>query len=58
LRSKLVEIGVKILSMNTTMPDKHTVKIDMVVRVPSSIKMDRLINAVNEVDETHSAQIT
>jgi putative Mg2+ transporter-C (MgtC) family protein len=58
LRSKLVEIGVKILSMNTTMPDKHTVKIDMVVRVPSSIKMDRLINAVNQVDETHSAQIT
>ena len=58
LRTDLSDIGVKVLSMNTTMPDKDTIKIDMVIRVPENIKMDKLIDVVNNIDQHNHMQIS
>jgi putative Mg2+ transporter-C (MgtC) family protein len=57
LRTRLEGRNVSILSMNAAMPDKATLKIDMIIRIPSDLKMDALINEVNAIDEMQSVQI-
>ena len=57
LRTRLEKRKVSILSLNAAMPDKKTLKIDMIIRMPSDLKMDALINLVNDIDETQSVQI-
>ena len=58
LRTSLSDIGIKVLSMNTAMPDNRTIKIDMVIRVPEDIKMDKLIDVVNSIDKHNQTQIS
>ena len=57
LRTRLESRKVKIISMNAAMPDKETLKLDMIIRVPGDLKMDALINLVNDIGDTKSMQI-
>ncbi len=57
LRTRLEQKRVSILSLNAAMSDKKTLKVDMVIRLPGDLRMDSLINVVNELEETQSISI-
>ena len=39
------------------MPNKKTLKLEMVIRKPSDLGMDKVINLINEIDETQKMEI-
>ena len=53
----LEERKVKLVSLNASMPDKETLKLNMVIRKPADLGMDHLINMVNGMDEAKSMEI-
>lgn len=57
LRTVLEEKGVRVLSLNASMPDKATLKLSLVIRMPADLGMDSLINLVNTLDATKSMEI-
>ena len=57
LRKRLEMKKVTILSLNAAMSDKKSLKVDMVIRLPGDLRMDSLINVVNELEETQSIEI-
>tara|TARA_B100000131_G_scaffold320847_1_gene370016 strand:- start:743 stop:1402 length:660 start_codon:yes stop_codon:yes gene_type:complete len=48
---------VQMISLNASMPDKSTLKLSMIIRKPSDLGMDRVINLVNGLDEAKSMEI-
>ena len=57
IKSLLAERKVKVVSLNAAMPDKTTLKLSMVIRKPSDLGMDSIINMVNSLDEAQSMEI-
>lgn len=53
----LLENGVKVSSLNACMPDKTTLKLNLVIRKPGSLGMDSVINLINGIDEASSLEI-
>ena len=57
LRENLDEYKIKVVSLNASMPDKETLKLEMVIRKPSDIGMDKVINIVSSMDEAQSMSL-
>jgi len=57
LRTVLEEQRVKMISLNASMPDKETLRLSMIIRKPSELGMDRIINMVNNMAEAKSMEI-
>ncbi len=57
IKSLLAARKVKVISLNASMPDKKTLKLGMVIRKPSDLGMDSIINIVNSLDEAQSMEI-
>tara|TARA_B100000214_G_C23864496_1_gene579639 strand:+ start:190 stop:852 length:663 start_codon:yes stop_codon:yes gene_type:complete len=57
IKSILKEKGVKMVSLNASMPDKETLKLTMVIRKPGNLGMDSIINLVNSMDAAKSMEI-
>ena len=53
----LSEKKVKIVSLNASMPDKETLKLTMVIRKPSELGMDSIINLINGLAEAKAMEI-
>lgn len=56
VRAMLEERGVKLMSLNASMPDKKTLKLSMVIRKPDSLGMDKIINLTNTLEEAKSME--
>jgi len=52
----LLSEKVKMVSLNASMPDKKTLKLSMIIRKPSELGMDKIINLINSIDETKSME--
>jgi len=48
---------VKVVSLNARMPNKKTLKLEMIVRKPSTLGMDKIIDIVNSIDEAQDMEI-
>ena len=48
---------VKVESLNARMPNKKTLKLELIVRKPKDLAMDKLINVLNSIDETQDMAI-
>ena len=57
LKHILSEKKVKIVSLNASMPDKETLKLTMVIRKPSELGMDSIINLINGLAEAKAMEI-
>lgn len=57
LRENLDEYKIKVVSLNASMPDKETLKLEMVIRKPNDIRMDKVINIVSSMDEAQSMSL-
>ena len=57
VKEVLLENNVKISSLNASMPDKTTLKLNMVIRKPTDLGMDSVINLMNSIEETASMEI-
>ena len=57
LRENLGEYKIKVVSLNASMPDRETLKIEMVIRKPSDIGMDKVINIVSSMDEAQTMSL-
>ena len=57
VRCLLREKKIEIVSLNASMPNKKTLKLNMVIRKPSEVGMDKVINLVNSLDEAQSMEI-
>ena len=57
IKSLLTEKKVKIVSLNASMPDKVTLKVSLVIKKPSSLGMDSIINLMNTLNEAKSMEI-
>ena len=57
VRTILDEQNVKVVSINVSMPNKSTVKLGTVIRMPSDLKLDKLIGLINKLDEPKSMEI-
>lgn len=57
IKEMLAGRGVKFVSLNASMPDKETLRLSMIIRKPSSVGMDSIINLVNSLDEAKSMEI-
>ena len=57
LKEMLIIHKVKIISLNAAMPNKKTLKLEMVILKPSDLGMDKVINIVNSMEETQSMEI-
>tara|TARA_A100001011_G_C14315533_1_gene847797 strand:- start:1311 stop:1973 length:663 start_codon:yes stop_codon:yes gene_type:complete len=57
VRTILDEQNVKVVSINVSMPNKSTVKLGTVIRMPSDLKLDKLIGLINKLDEAKSMEI-
>ena len=53
----LSEKKVKVVSLNASMPDKETLKLTMVIRKPSELGMDSIINLINGLAEAKAMEI-
>ena len=56
-REMLKAYKVKIVSLNASMPNKATLKLEMVIRKPSDLGMDKVINIVSSMDEAQSMSL-
>ena len=57
IRTMLNERKVKLVSLSASMPDRATLKLSMVIRKPSNLGMDSLINSLTEFSETRSMDL-
>ena len=57
VRETLEAKNVKLVSLSASMPDRSTLKLSMVIRKPSDLGMDSLINALTEIGETRSMDL-
>ena len=57
LRENLDEYKIKVVSLNASMPDRETLKLEMVIRKPSEIGMDKVINIVSSMDEAQTMSL-
>ena len=57
IRGMLQERRVKLVSLSASMPDRATLKLSMVIRKPSTLGMDSLINSLTEFSETRSMDL-
>ncbi len=57
VRNALAEKNVKLVSLSASMPDRSTLKLSMVIRKPSDLGMDSLINTLTEFSETRSMDL-
>ena len=57
IRMMLNERKVKLVSLSASMPDRATLKLSMVIRKPSNLGMDSLINSLTEFSETRSMDL-
>ena len=48
---------VKVVSLNARMPNKKTLKLEMIVRKPNDLGMDKLIDILNSIDEAQDMAI-
>ncbi len=48
---------VKLVSVNASMPDKKTLKLSLIIRRPSELGLDKIINLINSIDEAKSMEI-
>lgn len=57
IKSLLGGRGVKMISLNASMPDKATLKLSMIIRKPNNLGMDSIINLINSLDEAKAMEI-
>ena len=57
LRENLGEYKIKVVSLNASMPDRETLKLEMVIRKPNDIGMDKVINIVSSMDEAQTMSL-
>jgi len=57
IRTLLEEMKVKIVSLSASMPNKTTLKLGLVIRTPSDLKMDTLISRINKIDAAQSMEV-
>ncbi len=57
IREMFEEHRVKLVSLSASMPDRATLKLSMVIRKPSNLGMDSLINSLTEFSETRSMDL-
>tara|TARA_Y100000992_G_C21248539_1_gene484615 strand:+ start:404 stop:1063 length:660 start_codon:yes stop_codon:yes gene_type:complete len=57
LRENLGEYKIKVVSLNASMPNKETLKLEMVIRKPNDIGMDKVINIVSSMDEAQTMSL-
>lgn len=57
VREALEKRSVKLVSLSASMPDRLTLKLSMVIRKPSDLGMDSLINALTDFTETRSMDL-
>jgi putative Mg2+ transporter-C (MgtC) family protein len=57
IRKMLEARKVKLVSLSASMPDRDTLKLSMVIRKPSDLGMDSLINSLTEFSETRSMDL-
>ena len=57
IRKMLETRKVKLVSLSASMPDRDTLKLSMVIRKPSDLGMDSLINSLTEFSETRSMDL-
>tara|TARA_A100001011_G_scaffold395208_1_gene489534 strand:+ start:3308 stop:4036 length:729 start_codon:yes stop_codon:yes gene_type:complete len=57
IRQIMINYKIKIISLNVAMPNKNTVKLNMIIRMPSEMKLDKMIGLINHLDEARSMQI-
>ncbi len=57
IKETLAIFKVKIVSLNARMPNKKTLKLEMTVRKPNDLGMDKVINIVNSIDEAQDLEI-
>lgn len=52
IRSMLMAYKVHIVSLSASMPNKQTLKLEMIIRKPKDLGMDSIINIINSMDES------
>ena len=57
IKETLLMYKVKVESLNARMPNKKTLKLELIVRKPSDLGMDKLIDILNSIDEAHEMEI-
>lgn len=57
IKETLSMYKVKVESLNARMPNKKTLKLELIVRKPSDLAMDKLINILNSIDEAQEMEI-
>ena len=57
VRSLLEKMKIKIVALSASMPDKKTIKLDLIIRTPNSLTMDSLIGSINKLDAAQSMQV-
>jgi len=57
VKSVLIDNEVKLVSLSASMPDRTSLKLSMVIRKPSTLGMDSLINALTQFSETRSMDL-
>ena len=57
LKENLEEYKIKVVSLNASMTSKETLKLEMVIRKPSEIGMDKVINIVSSMDEAQTMSL-
>ena len=57
LKENLEEYKIKVVSLNASMTNKETLKLEMVIRKPSEIGMDKVINIVSSMDEAQTMSL-
>ncbi len=57
VRDVLEDKRVKLVSLSASMPDRSTLKLSMVIRKPSDLGFDSLINALTEISEARSMDL-
>lgn len=58
IKKILSEYKIKVVSLNASMPNKKTLKLEMIIRKPADLGMDKVINIVNSMEETNTMAIT
>ena len=56
-REMLKAYKVKVVSLNASMPNKKTLKLEMVIRKPNDLGMDKVINIINSMDEAQTMSL-
>lgn len=58
IRSMLMAYKVHIVSLSASMPNKKTLKLEMIIRKPKDLSMDSIINIVNTMDESRGITLS